>query len=137
MTAIFETIKTAYEVEKMSPQQIADDQDLDPAAVKAALMQCSSKYRKDCGVEAAEEDELNFNREEQLQIKRAIFEMALTAEDEHVRSKMLTYCRDDAKGRKDVVRQIAGNTFNILQINEGIKRARQMADGLKQRLIEV
>ena len=32
------TIRTAYEDEAMSPEQIAESQDLDLAAVKAALM---------------------------------------------------------------------------------------------------
>jgi len=45
MTAEATLIKTAFENEGMSPEEIAQCQDLDIAAVKACLIQTSSKYR--------------------------------------------------------------------------------------------
>lgn len=131
-------IKTAYEVNGMSPQQIAEAEDLDLAAVKGALMQGSSKYRKDCGLDVNEGDDgLNFTDEELRQVNRAIFELAMASEDEHIRTKNLHYIRDDKKGRKESARQLGNTTFNILQFNEQLQQARERATLVKQKLIEV
>ena len=61
MTAELSTIKTAFENERMTPEEIAESQDLELAAVKAALMQCSAKYRRECGQEPETVDRLNFS----------------------------------------------------------------------------
>ena len=137
MTAELKTIKVAYEDEGMSPAEIAEDRGLDLAAVKAALMQGSQKYRQDCGKEDEEVDELNFSREEQLQVKRMMMDLALGADDEHLRAKMCINIRDDAKGRKDAVKQMQGNNFNILYINEQLKKVRELTAGVKQKVINV
>ena len=51
MIAELNAIVAAYEEENLSPEFIAEDRDLDLIAVKAALMQSSTKYRRDCGKE--------------------------------------------------------------------------------------
>jgi hypothetical protein len=130
MTAELTAIKTAYEQEEMSPEEISQVRELDLAAVKAALMQCSAKYRKACGKEDEAEDTLNFTRDEQQRIKDAILDIALGEEDPHLRFKALVYCRDDHKGRKDVVKATQGTNFNILMINEKMKQVRQMASSI-------
>jgi hypothetical protein len=138
MTAELTTIKTAYEQENMTPEEIADDRGLDLAAVKAGLMQVSANYRKACGKEEEEEDTLNFSRDEQQRVKDALLDIGLGAEDDHLRFKALVYIRDDAKGRKDVVKNIGGQNFNILMINEKMKQVREVADRIKgQRAINV
>lgn len=138
MTAELTTIKTAYEQENMTPEEIAEDRGLDLAAVKAGLMQVSVTYRKACGKEEIEEDTLNFSRDEQQRVKDALLDIGLGAEDDHLRFKALVYIRDDAKGRKDVVKNIGGQNFNILMINEKMKQVREVADRIKgQRAINV
>jgi len=124
-------LKTAYEEEQMTVEEIAESRELDLSAVKAGLMQCSAKYRRACGKEEEETDSLNFSREEQQRIKDALYDLALSTEDEHLRFKALVYCRDDAKGRKDVVKDMKGANFNILMINERMKQVRQITDKLK------
>src|ERR1017187_7111585 len=136
MTSLHETIKTAYEVSEMTVEQIAEDQALEVVSVKSALMSCSSKYRKACGQEEEIEDLLNFSKQEQQDVKRAMFELALSTEDEHVKAKLLMYIRDDSKGRRDRPILQNGNTFNILQFNQSIQRARQMGDVMKRQMIE-
>jgi len=122
----------------MTPEEIAEDRGLDLAAVKAGLMQVSSQYRKDCGKEQPEEDTLNFSRDEQQRIKDALLDIGLGAEDDHLRFKCLTYMRDDAKGRKDVVKQLGGQNFNILMINEKMRQVREVTEKIKtQRAISV
>lgn len=127
-------IKTAYEVNGMTVEEICQDQNMEVTVVKAALMNCSTKYRKDCGQEDDSENGLNFSNQQLRDVNREIYNLAMSSEDEHVRVKLLTYIRDDKKGRKEVVRQLANNnTFNFLQLNESLAAAREA----RKRLVEV
>lgn len=138
MSAELSTIRIAYEQENMTPEEIAEDRGLDLAAVKAGLMQVSTQYRRECGKEQPEEDTLNFSRDEQQRVKDALLDIGLGAEDDHLRSKVLMYIRDDAKGRKDVVKQLGGQNFNILMINEKMRQVREVTEKIKtQRAISV
>ena len=143
MTTVHTSIKTAYEVNDMTPEEISEDQDLDIACVKAALMQCSSKYRKACGIEEDNEDGLNFTNDELRRVNQVIFEAAISAEgnngnpDWRVRSQNAQYIRDDKKGRKEAVKHMAGNVFNILSFNEQLQKARELSSSMKQQLIEI
>ena len=124
-------IKKAYEEESMTPQQIADDLGFDIIAVKAKLMSISSKYRKDCGAEQEiVPDGLNFTNDQLEDVNKVIYETALAAEypdgavDYKTRLQAAMYIRDDKKGRKEVARQMAGQTFNILNLNQALEQAR-------------
>jgi hypothetical protein len=132
MSAELNAIVTAYEEENLSPEFIAEDRGLDLTAVKAALMQSSTKYRKDCGKEDANSSVLNFSVDEAFRAKNMILDLALGAEDEHVRAKMAVIVYDDAKGRRDIVKGMNGNNFNVLMINKLIQGGRNIADGLKR-----
>lgn len=122
---------------------IAEDMGFPLYAVKAKLMSLSSEYRKSCGAESQEEDELNFSREEQMLIKRELLSLAMSTEDDHLKGKLLINLRDDGKGRKDVVKNMGNaiGTMNILQlVNGGIQQAREgsrrLKDTMSQRVIE-
>lgn len=131
-------IVTAYEVSGMTPEQIADDMggDYDVASIKAALMAGSSKYRKDCGQESPENDSLNFTNDDLAAVNDVIMHIAKYADDPNLQLKAAMYVRDDKKGRKEIVRQIAGNnTFNLLQFNESLAAARLGAEAIKQQLM--
>src|ERR1017187_6884323 len=119
----------------MSPEEISQDRALDLTAVKAGLMQCSAKYRKACGKEDEEIDELNFNNEDLRRVNEVILDLALGADDEHLRAKMACYVRDDKKGRKEVVRGIQNGGFNILFINEQMRKVREVGSVIKQGLL--
>ena len=126
-------IKAAFERNKMTPQEIAEDQGLELSAVKAALIQCSTEYRKLCRGEDEEEEEdgLNFSKDQLRDINKVIFECALEAQDSEgnpdyrVRLAAATYIRDDKKGRKEVNRAVQNNTFNVLQLNETLRALRE------------
>lgn len=135
MSSELNTIRDAYEKENMSPEDIAVDRDLDLGAVKAALMQGSGKYRRACGHEEATADRLNFDDDQLARVNEVIIELALSAEDEHLRFKAATYIRDDKKGRKDVVKGMAGQNFNVLFINEQMKKVREVTNGIKQSVL--
>ena len=108
-------IKTSYEQDGLTPEQIAESRDLDVAGVKATLCQCSSVFRKDCGQEDEEDSTLNFTDDELRRINEKMITLALSAEDENVQLRACMYIRDDKKGRKEVVKAVAGNNFNVLQ----------------------
>lgn len=134
MTAQEQQIKTAYEVEDMSPMEIAecfavDGVALDVVSVKSCLINYSSKYRQACEMAPENDDSLNFSKDEQQRIKDAIFDLAMGAESEKLRFEALIYCRDDAKGRKDIGRNLP--TTNVLVLNNILKQGRQIAEKIK------
>lgn len=132
MTSELNTIKTAYEQENMSVEEIAQCQELDPVAVKAALCQCSSKYRKDCGIEGEVSDGLNFSDDELWRVNRVILDLALSSEDDHLRFKAATYIRDDKKGRKEVMKNLNNGGINIITINERLSQIKNISEGIKR-----
>ena len=126
-------ILAAYK-QGLSPEEISADLGFPVYAVKAKLMSLSTEYRKACGMEVEEQDEVNLSREEQMQIKRRLYDTFMATEDEHVIVKLGTYLRDDGKGRKDVVKQMQGiGQMNILQlVNGSLQQAREGARALKE-----
>lgn len=142
MQSSLQQLKVAYEVNNMTVEEIAEDfKDFDVAAIKAGLMQCSSKYRRDCKCDDA--DVLNFTDEQLDSVNKVIFETALSAEypdgsvDYKTRLHAATYIRDDKKGRKEVRQVIANGTFNFLTFNEQIQAARQAKEKQIKQLVEV
>jgi len=128
MTSSMDQIKTSYETLGMTVEEIAKDQQLEVPSIKATLMNCSSKYRKDVG--SVDENDgnngLDFTNDELRMVNRGIMQIALTAEDEGVRLKAQMYVRDDKKGRREVARLIQGNnTFNVLTFNMQLQQAKQ------------
>lgn len=134
-------IKAGYETNNMTPVAIAEDLGFSEIAVKAKLMQISSLYRKACGAEPEEEDDLNFSDDQLRKANDIIYQNAVSAElpdgsiDYRTRQRAAEYIRDDKKGRKEVVKHIAGgNTFNILQFNESMQQARVKAAAVQKQL---
>ena len=124
MSAELTSIKASYEQDGLTPAEIAESRDLSIESVKAALCQCSSIYRKDCGQESEEDTTLNFSDDELRRVNEKLVSLALSAEDENVQLRAAMYVRDDKKGRKEVIRAVANNTFNVLQFNEIQQAAR-------------
>ena len=135
MSNELEQFKISYEELGMTPEEIAEDRGMDIAAVKAGLMQCSSKYRKDCGKEETAEDVLNFTDDDLAAVNKVIKEIALGAEDDSLRLKAAMYIRDDKKGRRDVQKAVGGMQFNILQFNQMMQKTREVSDFAKKAII--
>ena len=142
MTAQDTAMKTAYEVEGMSPDEIAIDQNLNVMAVKGKLMEISGKFRKDAKLEPLKEDRLNFSDYQLETVTAHIFEMAIGAEtpdglpDYKVQADLCKYVRDDKKGRKEVLKLMQNNQFNIFDMNQKLSVAQEKARKAKE-LIEV
>jgi hypothetical protein len=98
-------------------------------------MQCSSKYRKDCGRSEEEDDSLNFSNDDLRRVNDVIKEIALSSEDDGLRLKAAMYIRDDKKGRKEVVKQVGNMSFNILQFNEMMQKTRSVGASIKQQML--
>lgn len=128
--------------EGKTPDYIAEEQEVDVTAVKAVLMQSSSKYRSDCKLEQKlnpDRADLNFNEEQLHRANQAIYDVMLRAElpdgtpDYRTQLKAAQYIRDDVKGRLTPVRNINnGPTFNLLQFNEQLDKARLGATGARR-----
>lgn len=135
------TLKEAYENEGMSLSEIAEDQEMELSVVKAGLIQCSAKYRKECGLEARtgediEEESANFTKEQNAEVVREIYNLALSTEDEHVKKDLLKFIRNDYKGRLNPVKNMQHSGVNILQINMALQGAKRGASEAKK-LVEV
>ncbi len=126
----------------MSPEEIAEDQDLDVTAIKAILMQSSAKYRQDCKMEQRlnpDKPELNFNEEQLSRANQVIYDVMLSARlpdgtpDFRTQLKAAQYVRDDVKGRLTPIKNINnGPTFNLLQFNQQLEQARLGATGARR-----
>lgn len=133
-----ETIKEAYETLNMSPEEISEDRNLDIVSVKASLMATSKKYRKDCGAET--EETLDFTDTDLKDVNEVIINTAKYATladgspDYRTKLAAATYIRDDKKGRKEVVKAIGGNNFNILNFNESLRSLRETKEKVLQSL---
>ena len=137
-TAIDERIKTLYENEKLSVEQIAEEEGFSSVAVKAKLMQISSAYRKDCKCEVEENDELNFSNSELIEVNQIIMDTARAAEtpegtiDWKTRLQAAIYIRDDKKGRKEAKAIMQNNSFNILNLNEKLSEISERTKKMKE-----
>jgi hypothetical protein len=130
-----EQIKLSYESLGMSVLDIAENRHLEPEAVKIALASCSSKFRKDCGLEDSvpnqeKESEKNFTDEQLERANETILNLAIGAENETVKLKAAIYIRDDKRGRLDAIKQLAGMPINVLQINNIIQQSMEKANAL-------
>jgi len=135
MSNELEQFRISYEELGMTPEQIAEDRELDLAAVKAGLMQCSSKYRKACGRSDEDEDDLNFSNDDLRRVNDVIKQIALGAEDDNLRLKAAMYIRDDKKGRKEIVKAVQNMQFNVLQFNQAMQKVRSVGDAMKQEIL--
>jgi hypothetical protein len=130
-----EQFRISYEDLGMTPAEIAEDRSLDIAAVKAGLMSCSAKYRRDCGKEEPTEDGLNFTDDDLRRVNDVIKEIALGSDDDNLRLKAAIYIRDDKKGRKEINKAVGSMQFNILQFNEAMQQARAVSNNIKQSML--
>ena len=123
MTAVNAAIVEQYETLELSPEEISMQEGLDLTVVKAVLLQCSEKFRKENG----EVSQLDFSDEDLIAANDIIRNLAKYSEDEQLRARMATYIRDDKKGRKNPIVQIAekGRPINVFIFNEQLEKAKR------------
>lgn len=135
------SIVESFDTLGMSPDEIALDRGLDIVAVKAALAQSSKKYRSVLASAGASEEEkdptLDFTNDDLRDANDAIVRLMKHGEDEGLRLKAAIYVRDDKKGRKEIVKAIGGNQFNLFQFNDALRSAKAGAAALKQGALDI
>jgi hypothetical protein len=123
MQAATAQIVSMFETLGMGVEDIAEQQGMDPIAVKAALLQGSRAYRESQVSNSKDEECGVFtSREEQL-ARQAIVDLAAGSDDEHIRLKAAKYIRDDKKGRLDKA-AVGKLNINVLVFNETLRKAR-------------
>lgn len=133
MSACIKQVLASYD-DGMTPDEIAEQEDLEVTAIKAILMQSSTRYRQDCKLEQKldpERADLNFNEDQLKRVNAVIYDVALSARlpdgtpDFRTQLRAAQYIRDDVKGRLTPVRNINQvNTFNLLEFNGKLEQAR-------------
>lgn len=137
MTACLEQIKTCYEQEKMTPDEISQELGMDIVAVKAALAQSSVMFRKAARKEGEDQTELNYSEDQAQRMLDKVYQLGMTSEDEHLQFKAAVFVINEFKGRNNTVKNLAGNTFNVLQINQALQGAREGTSKLIRDVEEV
>lgn len=129
---------TMYEVNGMTPEQIASCTGFDPLAVKASLANFSLKYRKDVaavdsnttlpvapGPSGAPPIVEDISNDDFDLIKQAALRIALQSEETHMATsgRMLRFLWNEKKGRNNT-NKVAGIQYNVVNINAEILAAR-------------
>ena len=132
MTGTQTAIVSDYEQNGASPEQIAQDQDLDITAVKATLLQFSSKYRDTLqDKKSALVEKEDVTEDEYSEILAAYKNLALYSDNDFLRERALRNLINERKGRNDpkVKEQVvkSGGTINVFTLNEYIVEARAKA----------
>lgn len=133
MTAANQTIVTLYELEGLSPEQIAEAECFELAAVKSVLMQFSRMYKEKMKIG----EEEGFTDAEEKACRQVLAQLAQYSEDDHIRLRAAMYIRNDKKGRLDIAKAQTGLNLNITMINEGIAQALERANISKSKVIEL
>jgi len=136
MTAGSQQIITAYEELGMSAEQIADDQDLDIAAVKAVLMQFSRDFRVAAGQSPKE---IGFNDEQEQAVIDVISNIArgYTEADERTQLRAAMFLRNDRRGRLDIGKQLTGLNINVISFNEQMRKAIEAKNRSKSQVVDI
>jgi hypothetical protein len=116
----------------MTPEQIAEEYNLEIESIKATLMQFSSVFRQN----AKKDDQLNFTDQELIAANQTIAQIMQYSEDDNLRLRAARYLRDDKKGRLDAVK-MAGLNINVLQFNVQLQKARKAIQESAARIIDL
>lgn len=133
MTGSTQQIVTAYEDNGLNVEQIvaAFDGEYDALAIEAVLSQFSRKFKVAMGLVkdrssggSGESSVPGFSPEAEEMAIRTIENLAEYSEDDHIRSRMAVFIREDRRGRRDAVSNLgkgAGSNIFLLQqfINKG------------------
>ena len=118
----------------LSVEQIAEDQELDVIAVKAALLQGSAQYRKE--MSSAPAGESAFSTTEEELARKVIIDLMQQSDVDNVRFRCAKYIRDDHKGRLDA-NNVKKLNINVVVFNETLQRARQAKEKGKAKCIDI
>lgn len=124
LTGLNQQIITAYEILKLTPEQIYDtmEKQIELTAIKACLMQFSPAFRDT--IKKVESSPDNFTDSEKMEAKETIIRLMRSSEDDHLVGRLARYVRDDSKGRLDINAGIRNMNINVNMFNDRLKEAR-------------
>ncbi len=118
------TVVQCYELHQMTPEQIAESQEIPLDQVHAVLMQYSTVFRRSCTEAAKNPDitESEFSRIKDVMKSIAMYEDV----DAHLKFKAARFLWDEYKGRNDPKKEdkpaINIQTLNVLLKNSNKER---------------
>lgn len=130
-----------YEINNATPEQIAADYGYELSAVKAILTQSSAKFRESLNNRdnsivkqgSSPESSQDITVEEKDEILDGLKQLALYSDNESVRARLGIFLYNEQKGRNDKKgrsngRALPGTTINIFNLNDSIRKARELAN---------
>lgn len=129
---ISEQIKTLYEIEKLSLQDIAEQLDTPLDTVKIALLQYSPKFREDIKT-----DKTKDFTDDELEVAKQAISRLMYAEDDNIAFKAAKFIFQERKGRNDPRTLIKNVNLNVTLINTQMQKAREAKQRAVKEEIEV
>jgi hypothetical protein len=145
-SATNERITLKYDDLDMSPQEIADDEQLDVECVKVCLNIHSQKYRNATAIKQPNEQEEEITDTEYKLILQGYKSLALTSENEHIREKASKYLIEEKKGRNEArIKALMptannGGVVNVLMLQQAfgqIKKIRRQLRGEQNDTLDI
>lgn len=143
MTAIAATIVQLFEIHSLSVEEIASEQELDPLAVKALLIQFSPLYKK--SIEESEKEEEFVSKEEIKEFVESYKSIARYSEEVYVKERALKNLINlglkvtDGLGEQDpkALIKVLSNNTNILVLSQNLQAAREVRKKAKEGLSKI
>lgn len=101
--------------------EIAEQFDMEELAIKSVLLQFCTEYKTDLKQGSTP----GFTQTDEEYAEEVIRRTMQYTEDEALAFKAACRVKDERKGRLDVIKKMGGNTINILQFNQDLKRAEE------------
>lgn len=134
-SSIAKRIVNAFEMLAMTPDQIAEKENVAVSIVKSVLFQSSSVFRKD----AKKDKTIGYSEDEAQEMMQLVLKQARESEDEHLVAKNAKWVIDEFKGRHETadagMKQL-GN-INVLNFNMMHNKALQAIERTEKKAIEI
>lgn len=127
---------TNFEVNGMTPEQIAQDAGLEVSAVKAFLMQYSALYRQ---LQQGGDKSLELTNDEFDEVKQTLFEiMRYQKEDRpNTSAKIAMFLYKDKKGYLNPQAPLPSINLNVMDFNGRMKQCLAAEERTAQKAIEI
>lgn len=135
--AVNDEIVTCYEKLKMTPEEIAQDLDLQPRAVEAVLCANSAMFR----AQTTKEERAEIFSDQDMIDAANVIKNSMHSDDDHVAFRAARFIIDEKKGRNDARADI-GKNVSALTLSDKLASALEAANkalvaGRAQKVIDV
>ncbi len=127
-------IVEAYEVEGLTPDQIASDLSYDPDAVSLSLAQYSPAYQQKNKALVAKDEKPLFDDSHMNRARDVMASLMLNTDSPQVQFQSAKFIINENKGRNDVGK-IKNLNISVVTFNEGMRRAIEIKEQVKARAL--